>query len=269
MVSFTVLLSVYKKELPGYLDLSLESIWDKQSVKPDQIVLVQDGRLTIGLYSVINKWQEKLGDTLTIVKLKKNVGLAAALNEGLKHCLHELVARMDTDDIALPSRFEQQLSFLMNNPHISVCSGQVEEYSEDLNTRLSTRRLPLKHHEILKFAKKRNPISHPCVIFKKSAVLSVEGYPLIYPEDYPLWILMLNKGYQFANLPQTLVKMRVGDALTARRGFKFLQGEIQIFKLMTEIGFLTKAEYYINVIQRCFVRLSPTWIKKILYKSMR
>jgi len=269
LLDFTVLLSVYNKESPNYLDLSLESIWDKQSLKPNQIVLVQDGPLTLSLYSVIEKWKSKLNDVLTLVPLKENVGLAAALNEGLKYCKYEIIARMDTDDIALPNRFEQQISFLKANPHIAVCSGQIIEYSEDLTIKLSSRKVPLEHNEIKKFAKKRNPISHPCVAFKKSSVLSVGGYPSIYPEDYPLWILMLQKGYQFANIPQTLVKMRVGDALTNRRGFKFLKGEIQIFKHMLEIGFINKKEYYINIIQRSFLRLAPHSIKKFLYKSIR
>jgi len=266
---FSVLLSVYINESPCYLNASLTSIWDSQTLKPSQIVLVQDGPLNTELYVIIKKWKKRLGDIFTIVSLAHNVGLASALNEGLKFCRYEIVARMDTDDIALPNRFEQQLSFLEANPHISVCSGQIEEYSEDLITKLSTRKLPLRHDEILKFAKKRNPISHPCVIFKKTDVIAVGGYPLIYPEDYPLWVLMLNKDYQFANLPQILVKMRVGDALTARRGLRFLKGEIQVFNLMYKIRFLSTAEYCLNIIQRIFVRLGPTWLKKILYKFAR
>src|SRR5690625_1362004 len=266
---FTALLSVYRNETPLALSSSIESVWGNQSTKPNQIVLVQDGPLTPELYATIAYWQRQLGDVLEIVPLKENVGLAAALNEGLKHCKYELVARMDTDDIALPNRFELQLKFMQSHPDIAVCSGQVDEYSQDLTEHLSTRTLPLRHEQILEFAKKRNPISHPCVMFKTSAVLEVGGYPNIYPEDYPLWVLMLAKGYKFANLPETLVKMRVGDALTARRGAKFLRGELEIFKLMRDIGFINKFEYWVNVVQRAFVRLGPAWFKKLLYKFMR
>lgn len=268
-MKFSVLLSVYKKESAKYLNLAFESIWDLQALKPDQIVLVQDGPLSAEIDETIGSWKKKLGEILTTVLLEKNKGLAAALNEGLGHCRYELIARMDTDDIAMPIRFSAQLKFMKENPEISVCSGQVEEYSEDLQTLMSVRKLPLQHEEIIDFAKKRNPISHPCVIYRKSAVLAVGGYPEIYPEDYPLWILMLSRGYKFANLPQMLVKMRVGDALTSRRGMQFLKGEIEVFRLMRQIGFLTTREYYTNLVQRTLIRLGPTWFKKILYRYAR
>lgn len=266
---FSTLLSVYKKERPEYLNQALESIWEDQTLKPSQVVLVQDGPLTPDLYSVISLWEEKLGSTLTSVILNENVGLAAALNEGLKFCEYELIARMDTDDVATPERFKLQLQFMNENPEISVSSGRINEYTDDLKTQLSTRELPLTHDSIYNFAKRRNPISHTCAIFKKSAVLSVGGYPNIYPEDYALWVLMLAKGYRFANIPQTLVKVRVGDAFNTRRGWEFLKGEIKAFKLMYKIGFINKALYISNVLQRGFLRLSPNWMKKILYQIMR
>lgn len=266
---FTVLISVYSKEVSFFLNEALSSIWDEQSVKPAQIVLVQDGPLTPHLDAVLTGWKEKLGDVLTLVPLVKNVGLAAALNEGLKHCQHELVARMDTDDIAVPSRFEKQFIFMQNNPEVAVCSGLIEEWSQDFSYKISERRLPLTHQEIAKFAKRRSPISHPAVMFRKSAVLAVGGYPNIYPEDYPLWGSMLAQGYIFANLPDLLLKMRVGNALTERRGLQFLKGEIKIYKYLLDVGFINRFEYLTNCILRGVVRLSPVWLKKIFYKYLR
>ena len=76
---------------------------------------------------------------------------------------------------------------MISNPNIDVLSGLIEECTEDLCSVLSVRVLPVENQQILAFLKYRNPVSHPAVIYKKSAVLSVGGYPNIYPEDYPLW----------------------------------------------------------------------------------
>lgn len=268
-MSFSVLLSVYAKEQPGYFNQAFLSIWDQQTLKPNQIVLVKDGPLTAELDAEIQGWQEKLGEVLTVVELPENVGLGAALNEGLKACKHELVARMDTDDIAMPDRFEKQFTFMQNNPNVAVCSGLIEEWSQDYSYKISERRLPLTHQEIAKFAKRRSPISHAAVMFRKSAVLAVGGYPNIYPEDYPLWGSMLAQGYIFANLPDLLLKVRVGNALTERRGLQFLKGEIKIYKYLLDIGFINRFEYLTNCILRGVVRLSPVWLKKIFYKYLR
>lgn len=269
MAGFSVLLSVYYKENPKYLEEALASIYDKQSMKPNQIVLVQDGPLTTELEKVISFWKEKLDNLLVLVPLEKNVGLAAALNEGLKYCNNELVARMDTDDIASPDRFKKQISFMKSNPDVAVSSGLVEEWSEDFSHKVSERKLPLVHEDIYRFAKSRSPISHPAVVFRKTAVLESGGYPSFYPEDHPLWGLMLHKGYKFANLPDVLVKMRVGDAFIERRGKGFLKGEIELSKYLNEIGFINKYELFGNIVKRTLVRLAPVFVKRILYKHIR
>lgn len=268
-MSFSVLLSIYTKEQPSYFQAALASIWDEQILKPTQIVLVQDGPLTKELNAVISEWKNKLGSILTTVPLKHNVGLGAALNVGLQHCKYELVARMDTDDIAMPTRFGKQIDFMHKKPDIAVCSGVIEEWSQDFSYKISERKLPLLHNEIVDFAKSRSPISHPAAMFRKTAILEVGGYPVIYPEDYPLWGEMLVKGYIFANLPELLLKMRVGNALTERRGLAFLKGEIAVFKYLNEAGFISKYEMTRNIVQRTIVRLSPNWLKEILYKYAR
>ncbi|UPQ81325.1 glycosyltransferase [Pseudomonas knackmussii] len=266
---FTVLMSVYEKEFHGFLSLALESVWDSQCAKPSQIVLVQDGPLTVELNKEIRKWKGKLGEVLTIVSLPKNVGLASALNEGLQCCDYDLIARMDSDDIAESIRFSKQIQFMLANPEISVCSGQVEEWSQDFSYKISTRNLPLRHDDILKFAKSRSPISHPAVMFRKSAVMAVGGYPNIYPEDYPLWGTLIANGYKFANLPDVLLKMRVGNALAERRGKRFLQGEIEIYKHLYAVGLINRFELVGNIALRSIVRLSPVRVKRFLYKYFR
>lgn len=266
----SVLLSVYHKESPAYLHEALFSIWDAQTLKPDQIVLVKDGLLTPELDIVLASWQEKLGDTLTLVSLEKNVGLGAALNEGLKHCKHELIARMDTDDIAMPERFEKQIEFMQKNPDIVASSAQIEEWDTELTQKIDQRNLPTDPAAVARFAKRRSPLSHPVSIFRKSAVLDVGGYPpLRKAQDYALWSLLLINNYKLANLSDMLLKMRTGNEILERRDWRYFKQEFQLLKYQREIGFLSTYDFVLNTLLKSLLRLSPDFIKRFAYKYAR
>ena len=142
-MKFSVLMSIYNKEKPEYFNRAMQSIWDEQTVKPDEIVLVQDGKLTDELYNSIEQWKEKLKKIFKTIPLEVNVGLGDALNIGIKHCNFELIARMDTDDISLPNRFEKQLK-VFENKNIDICSTWVSEFEDDENKIISYRKLPEK-----------------------------------------------------------------------------------------------------------------------------
>lgn len=266
---FSVLLSVYHRENPAFLDQALHSIWEAQTLQPDQIVLVEDGPLPAALRAVVQQWQQRLGQQLTTVPLTTNQGLSAALNAGLTQCRHELVARMDTDDLSEPERFAWQVEFMAAHPHIGVCSGQIAEWDETMQRQLSQRSLPTDHAQIHAFAQRRSPINHPCVMFRRSVVLKAGGYPRVYPEDYALWGQLLHAGVQFANLPQTLLKMRVGNALAQRRGLAFLRGEITVFRMFAAMGFISRRQLYVNIASRAVLRLSPLWLKQFFYRRFR
>lgn len=267
---FSVLLSVYKKESPAFLAEALASIYDAQTLKPNQIVLVQDGSLTPALDEVIALWQEKLADVLTVVPLQQNIGLGAALNEGLKHCKYDLVARMDTDDIALPERFEKQVAFMQANPDVAASSAVLEEWNEDFSRCLSVRELPTSIDAVRKFARRRCPLSHPLAIYRKSVVESVGGYPpLRKAQDYGLWGLLLSNGYNLANLPDTLLKMRAGEDMIARRGLEQFKQEFKLLKFHRSIGFINTPDFLINTMIKAVLRLSPSFVKNLAYKHLR
>lgn len=266
----SVLISVYAKELPDYLDQALVSVWYEQTVKPSQIVLVKDGVLPVATELVIERWVKQLGSVLTVVEIEKNVGLGAALNEGLKHCKHSLVARMDTDDIALSTRFERQIDFMLSNPEIVASSAQIEEWDTNLETQLGIRKLPLSPAEVALFAKRRSPLSHPVAIFRKDIILEVGGYPpLRKAQDFALWSLLLVKGYKLANIPDMLLKMRTGNELIQRRGWGYFKQELQLYSFQKSIGFLSQRDYMINVYSKAILRLSPNFIKILIYRLAR
>ena len=109
-MKFSVLISSYCKDDPAELSVALKSVWDDQSVKPSEIVIVKDGPLTAQLDAVIDGFAESA--PVKIVPLPENRGLGRALAIGVEHCSCELIARMDGDDISMPDRFEKQLSFM-------------------------------------------------------------------------------------------------------------------------------------------------------------
>jgi len=266
----SVLLSVYKKESPAFLNQALLSIYDEQQLKPSQIVLVKDGPLSSELDEVISAWQERLGDTFTVAALPQNVGLGAALNEGLKHCEHELVARMDTDDVALAARFAKQVEFMNSNPDVVASSATLEEWDEALQYKQGVRQLPTDSSLVLKFAKRRSPLSHPLAIFRKSVLQEVGGYPpLRKAQDYALWSLLLSKGYMLANLPDVLLKMRTGNEMLGRRGWGYFKQEYQLLKYQKEIGFLSGFDFAVNVLLKGGLRLAPDFVKRWAYKLAR
>lgn len=265
-LKLSVLMSVYVKEKSSYLVECLESLI-AQTFPPDQVVLVQDGILTDDLYAVIDRYSNLM--PLVSVRLATNQGLARALNEGLKHCEGELVARMDTDDVALSHRFERQVTYMNEHSDVDVCSSWIEERSQTMQETLFLKELPESHIDILNFSKRRNPISHPAAMLRKEAVMAVGGYPEIFPEDYALWSLMLVRGFKFANIQEVLLYMRTGDDFIGRRGLSFFRGEIKLLKYQRDLGFLIWPEYLLNILLRAAIRLPPPSIRRLLYRCSR
>jgi glycosyltransferase involved in cell wall biosynthesis len=264
-------MSIYHKEKAQYFDRAMQSIWDEQSIKPNEIVLVEDGKLTDELYETIGKWKNKLGKVLKIILLEQNVGLGKALNIGLENCSYDIVARMDTDDISLSHRFEKQIRFMEENHHIDLLSSWIGEFENDEEDIISYRKVPQTHDEIKKFAKKRNPINHPCVVYRKQAVINAGNYQdMIGFEDYYLWVRMLINGSKAANLQEPLLNMRAGFHILERRGgFEYIKNEIKYQNKLKEIGFINSFEYLRNIATRITVRILPKNIRGLAYSLIR
>lgn len=267
--AYSVLMSVYSKETPGFLRQALESMLN-QTVKPAEIVIIEDGPLTEELYAVLDSYSDNCGDLFVRIKNEKNIGLGLSLNKGVQACTNELIARMDTDDISRTDRCEKQLKAFANNPEIDVVGGQINEFIDDVNHILSERRVPCSHDEICKFLKARDPFNHPTVMFKKSAVINAGNYmDLHYNEDYYLWIRMYLNGAQFANLDDTLLDMRISEDLYARRGgIKYFNSQKQVFKFMRKNKMISWFEYQKAKAVRFVVQvLMPNRMRAWAYKK--
>lgn len=267
MIRFSVLMSLYDKEKPEFLAECFTSLAN-QTLKADEIVLVFDGSINDNLQKAVQNFQNKL--PLKIITLEKNVGLGQALNAGLNACQHDWVIRMDTDDICVANRFEQQIHFIQTHPDIDVLGGQIIEFEHDISQGKKSRTVPTIHEQIVQYAKSRNPINHMTVAFKKSAVLAVGSYrhaPLF--EDYDLWVRLLLVGYRFANLPDVLVYARAGQAMYERRGgWDYAQYEWAIQQKFYQQGFLNVAQLLKNLAIRLPMRLLPNGLRSWVYQTL-
>ena len=266
---YSVLMSVYHKEKPEYLKQAIASI-QAQTLPTDDFVLVCDGPLNDALDAVIAKKQQEMGKILNVVRLAKNGGLGNALNEGIKHCKNELVARMDSDDIAYQDRCEKQIAVFYKHPEVSICSGIVEEFTCTPDVVDAKRVPPEVHEEIVEFAKKRNPFNHPCVMYKKSAVEAVGSYQDFYLlEDYYLWLRMLMAGYQGYSIQESLLHMRAGSDMYLRRaGWKYAKTQARLFKFMKSQGFIDEGQYIKSCVIRSGSALAPNWLRKLMFEKV-
>ena len=265
MENFSVLMSVYKNEKAEYLELAIDSIL-KQTIVPNEIVIVKDGTLTHELEMILDKFSTKY-EFFKFLEFKENRGLA--LRDGVLSCSNELIARMDTDDISKLERFEKQLTYIANHPEVAVLGTCIEEFSKNINAPDSATILPLTHDEIVKFSKKRNPFRHMTVLFKRSAVISSGNYrDFLWFEDYHLWLRLMRKGYIMANLHDVLVSVRADDDMFSRRGgYKYLKQDIKFQIFMYENDYINFYEFIRNVFIRSAIRCVPNKVRNIFYKK--
>lgn len=266
--SFSVLMSVYRKEYPEYLRRALDSVFS-QTVKAAQIVLVKDGQLTPELDSIIDSYQAKYPE-LEIVSLPENKGLGLALAEGMLHCKYELVARMDTDDISREDRFEKQLELFNSSPTIDICGSHMLEFEEDITNIVAKRRVPLTDKEIKHYQRRRDGLNHVTVMFKKDSVLNAGSYqhcPLM--EDTLLWVNMFKNGAVAANIDDYLVYVRIGKDMYERRGgLDYFKKYKQARKRIYETGYISWFDYMYTLIVQFIVAIIPNKVRGFVFKRL-
>lgn len=262
MESFSVLISTYKKDNPTWLREALNSIFS-QTLLPNEIVLVKDGPLTSDLDHIIDEFSQK-HPIFKIVINETNLGLGLALQRGVLACNNELIARMDSDDISYPDRFEKQIP-LMQKGYDVVSSWSIF-FEGNTDNVIACKKRPEHHHDIKKLAKRKSPICHACSILRKSKVIEAGNYRnRLYYEDYDLWVRMFMTDAVFYNLQDYIYYVRSSkDQFGRRGGLSYLKTEIKVHWDFMKMGFINIYEFARNIFIRVFVRLSPTFLRRSL-----
>jgi len=268
MVAFSVLMSLYEKENPTNLDECLKSLFD-QTCPANEIIVVLDGPITEQLNAILIKWIELL--PLDIVPLPSNVGLGNALNIGIESCNFNLIARMDTDDICVPNRFELQLAKFKECSDLCILGGAISEFESDTINSTGIRRVPVLHNDIIKYAILKNPFNHMTVMFKKDEILQAGGYMHHhFMEDYNLWLRVLSAGKIVGNLSDILVYARTGNSMLSRRhGFKYINSEFNLAKLKYKLGFQNIFSASGVLLMRSMPRILPIYVLRKIYSLLR
>jgi glycosyltransferase involved in cell wall biosynthesis len=267
-IEFSVLIPVYIKENPANLKTAMESVLDHQTVLPQEVVIVEDGPITKELEQVLSDISSKYPKVIRRIKMPVNQGMGAAMNLGLNNLAYKWVARMDSDDIAVPNRFETQTEFLKAHPEIDVLGSAIEEFDHTPGDLKHFRTLPEKHDEIIKLMKFRNPVNHMTVFFRRDVAMQAGGYwSNRFFEDYNLWYEMKKVGARFHNMNQNLVHVRVGNDMVGRRsGYAYFTFERILLKKFLADRFISPLEYTWLAGLKLLLRVMPTNFLRIVYK---
>ena len=265
---FSVLMSVYRKESPEFLREALDSVFDQTAV-PAEVVLVEDGPLTDELHALLDDYGNSHPE-LKRVPLPENRGLGLALQEGILHCSNELVARMDTDDISVATRFERQLAEFEKNPGIDICGSHIKEFEETPDHIVAERRVPLTHDDCKRYQRRRDAFNHVSVMFRKSAVLKAGNYqhcPLM--EDTLLWANMFKTGATAMNIDDYLVLVRIGKDMYERRGgMAYFKKYRKARRVIYQTGFISWWDYAYTIVIQFVVAIMPNSLRGFVFKKI-
>ncbi len=262
-----MLLPVYAGDRAAFLERAYRSATSDQHLPPEQVVVVVDGPVGADLEAVLTTLETDASG-VTVVRLPRNVGLARALDTGLAHCRHEIVARADADDVSLPGRFAAQVPLVAGG--LDLVGSAIAEFVDDEQVRGVVRHPPLTSREIADYARFHDPFNHPSVVYRKSAVSAAGGYqPLALMEDYWLFSRMIAGGARVANVAEPLVLYRVGAGSYARRGgLSLLRSELRLQRTFRQEGFTTRSQYARNVMLRGGYRLVPESVRTTAYRRL-
>jgi glycosyltransferase involved in cell wall biosynthesis len=265
-VPFSLLLPVHASDQADFVRQAFHSAVHEQTLRPDHVVLVRDGPVPEPLARVIDELRADSPVPVTFVPLERNRGLGPALDAGLAASPHDVVARMDSDDISMPKRFEVQLPLIEAGADI-VGAGLLE-FGRDQDDIVGRRTPPSDPADIVRYARMHDPFNHPTVIYRRDAVLAAGGYgdlPLM--EDYWLFARMLGNGARAANVAEPLVYYRVGSGAYQRRGGRaLLRSELALQRKLRDEGFTSTAQYLRNVAIRGGYRLLPWRVRRAAYR---
>lgn len=268
--AFSVLMSVYIKETKENFKECMDSLL-AQTVMPTEIVVVKDGPISQALEASLREYQRDYPNMIRVIGYEENRGLGYALAYGVKACKYELIARMDTDDIARNDRFEKQLAEFEVDEDLMICGSHIVEFVKDKAVVKDRRCVPLEDQEIRRKGKLRDPFNHMTVMFRKSMVLQAGNYEsCLSMEDSVLWakMLQLPNGH-VKNIDDYLVYVRADEDMIERRGgLWYLKRYMAGRKRMRELGYIGAVQYYFSIFAQFLVAVMPLKLRNIVFMKL-
>lgn len=241
---------------------ALDSLY-AQTYKDFKIILCDDGS-TDDTYSVAKSYADT-HDNIILVRNEVNKGLNYTLNRCLEYADTEYCARMDGDDISLPTRFEKEIQFLDSHPEYAIVTTPMKYFDENGVFRVGSGG---KEPKLTDFPKS-SPFCHaPCMV-RREAYVAVGGYTvadnLLREEDYHLWIKMYQKGFRGYTLDEPLYMMRDDRNAARRRTFRARKNEAYVKHLACKMLGLP---FYYNIycLKPLILGIMPTWLYRVIYK---
>lgn len=264
--TYSVLMPLYKNDNPTWLKLAIDSILN-QTIPPAEFVLVVDGPISYELRDVVENYKKENGELFKIYYFEQNRGLGKTLADGVNLCRNELIARMDADDFSVPERCEKQLKVFEESPDLDVVGSNVDEFVGDMTNVVAKVRLPQTNDEMKEFAKRRCPVRHPTLMYKKSKVLESGNYrDYRHAQDYNLIVHMFLTGCKMQNIQEVLVYMRVSEDFYGRRGgWNQAKLILKLKKEFLDYGFYSITDFLISGIGNMAVCLLPNKVRKVFY----
>lgn len=287
-LKISVIMSIYKSDVPEYVRIALDSLLN-QTRLPDEIVIVADGPVPAELEKVVksltpspspkgegNKDGEgnlkpetrDLKPIVTYLPQEKNGGLGEAMRIAVEAAKYPYLARMDSDDICLPDRFEKQMKCFEEDPELSIVGGMITEFDGEPENIIAERILPLDDAGIKKMMRGRCAVNHVTVIFKKEDLLRSGNYqPFWKQEDHYLWARMMEHGCKFRNIPDIVVNVRSGrDQLARRGGWRFYKSVVRVFWYMYKHKLISFGYFlYICAVRGIVQLVMPNWLRTWVY----
>ncbi|MBR3728865.1 MAG: glycosyltransferase [Muribaculaceae bacterium] len=258
----SVIMGIYN--CASTLGEALDSLY-AQTFQDFKIILCEDGS-TDNTYEVAQRYASQ-HDSIILIKNEKNMGLNYTLNRCLELADTEYIARMDGDDISLPTRFEKEINFLDTHPEYSFVSTPMIYFDSDGIYRTSKKGGEPSPLDFL-YGKS---FCHAPLLIRSSAIIDVGGYTvspyLLRVEDRHLWYKLYMKNYKGNNLNEPLYMMR--DDRNAKRRRTFLNRRNEAYmRLLYCKGFnLSWWHYPESIIVPLIKWLMPNWLYNLLHRA--
>lgn len=256
MPTISIVMPVYNCE--RYIQQAIDSILN-QTYSDFEFIIVDDGS-TDKTSEIIQNVRDK---RICLVKNTKNRGIIASLNNGIKLSTGKYIARMDADDISLPTRLERQIDHLTKT-NSDICGCHYFTISRE-GSIISKIDVPLNNNEIIMYLGVAVPFAHPSVLINKAFV---ENHNLRYgdsnykiAEDMVLWHQMVSYNAKFSNVDEYLFMHRLHDkALTYTKKYKNLLD----VKCLTKIYISNEYKIDLSTITTCSLRTQKIIVRSLL-----